>query len=145
MKQKTKPISPQSIHQKEGITFSFQLSYKATDKYTFVPLSPPASPVSTKSDSVGEFLLEPTVLQVTSHILKQRLKSVSPTPTDPPSSDSSTDSLALKFHINREKGVGRKRKSSYPASDIHCSWCQSNKTSQWRRGPKGPRSLCNVF
>jgi hypothetical protein len=152
MKTKVKPVSQDRIHRMKGITFSFELAFKQEDEYTYVPLSPPASPVSSrssKSSVVGEYVLEPKLLQITSDILEKRLhKEPKPVPTQievPKCDKSITDALAIKFHINREKGVGRKRKLTYPASDIQCTWCKSNKTSQWRRGPGGSRTLCNVF
>jgi hypothetical protein len=42
------------------------------------------------------------------------------------------------------KRVGRKRKTSYIASSKNCSWCQTNQTGQWRRGPGGSQTLCNA-
>ncbi|KAI8893434.1 hypothetical protein BC833DRAFT_608398 [Globomyces pollinis-pini] len=44
----------------------------------------------------------------------------------------------------KEKTVGRKRKLTYVESSISCFWCQTNKTAQWRKGPKGSRTLCNA-
>jgi hypothetical protein len=152
MKTKVIPVSQDRIHRMKGITFSFQLAFKHEDEYDYVPLSPPASPVSSRSNRssiVGEYVLEPKLLQITSDILEKRLHKepilVQPQLEEPKVEESVTDALAIKFHINREKGVGRKRKLTYPASDIQCKWCKSNKTSQWRRGPGGSRTLCNVI
>jgi hypothetical protein len=41
--------------------------------------------------------------------------------------------------------VGRKRKvlNGTNASG-ECIWCKVKKTAQWRKGPKGARSLCNA-
>ncbi|KAH6564947.1 hypothetical protein BASA60_010079 [Batrachochytrium salamandrivorans] len=44
-----------------------------------------------------------------------------------------------------EKGISRKRKITHSTSSPgECTWCATRKTAQWRKGPTGPRGLCNA-
>jgi hypothetical protein len=62
-------------------------------------------------------------------------------------------SLVRRMNIFKEKKVKKsspiaqkKRRPGTTSSVIgECVWCGVHKTAQWRRGPNGARSLCNVF
>ncbi|KAL2912944.1 hypothetical protein HK105_207510, partial [Polyrhizophydium stewartii] len=44
-----------------------------------------------------------------------------------------------------DKAAARKRKITHSApSPGECTWCGTRKTAQWRKGPTGPRGLCNA-
>lgn len=124
------------------------------------PLSPPASPHwkshHTLRHSVGQFQScdlgshtpECSVLNDTSPAailmtFQQQVRnfcaglhadsgSVKPSLTQSPSP-------SVPDHAPRvaEKRVGRKRKLTYEPVDKYCDFCQSNTTSQWRRGMQG--------
>jgi hypothetical protein len=128
------PISPDSLHQQQGITFSMML-VNAPEIAVKTPLSPPPSPsqhyhlINDFSIKTKCFKLQSNVHQITSNSLKQRMFQ-------------HTKPLSYLHSIKSQ--VGRKRKTSYPPSTQICKWCLSNKTAQWRKGPTGPKTLCNA-
>ncbi len=70
----------------------------------------------------------------------RRISEVSDTPPPflPPDNASMTHRLAVEEAL---------RKGCTPASSIRpgiCHFCQTRKTTQWRKGPAGIRTLCNV-
>ena len=54
-------------------------------------------------------------------------------------------SSTLLHRIAQSDSPKKKGKISQVSTNGECQWCHAKKTAQWRRGPKGPRSLCNVF
>ena len=56
-------------------------------------------------------------------------------------SASNTSSKASKMGPAKEKKRRVAQVSNFPGE---CVWCGTHKTAQWRRGPLGARSLCNV-
>lgn len=48
--------------------------------------------------------------------------------------------------VSQKASPGRKRNVVHTAvSNGRCIWCGTRKTAQWRKGPTGPRGLCNVL
>jgi hypothetical protein len=70
----------------------------------------------------------------------RRVSEISDTP--PPSL--TTDALSMTHRLAVEEAL---RKGCTPVANIRpgiCHFCQTRKTTQWRKGPAGIRTLCNV-
>lgn len=151
---KITPVSQQQLKSLKGITFSFDLSPVRTtiiksDGYLppIEPISPPPSPSSTTTcvaPSPSTYSLKPNVHRITVESLLNRLDSGDETTEIGSDRSPPSPKCEILIPLKRESGVGRKRKLSYSPSANHCGWCQSNKTAQWRKGPAGPRTLCNA-
>ena len=93
--------------------------------------------------------LLPAIKSVSSITLMRRIQSHSPPkPFRPISLSSSLQPLTSTKLNGAEKGAGgsgKKRRVAHVSSlPGECIWCGTHKTAQWRKGPIGARSLCNV-
>ncbi|KAJ3317908.1 blue light receptor [Boothiomyces sp. JEL0866] len=151
---KITPVSQQQLKSLKGITFSFDLSPVRTtiiksDAYLppIEPISPPPSPSSTTTcvaPHPSTYNLKPNVHRITVESLLNRLDTFDEATEVGSDRSPVLPKCEILIPLKRESGVGRKRKLSYSPSANHCGWCQSNKTAQWRKGPSGPRTLCNA-
>lgn len=136
---KSPPVSRKMKNQSLGITFSLNLTSpkKKIHNETESDLSmPPPSPTN------HSYTLKTNIITVTSLSLLRRLNRISPSNKQRRYSSSSTDDIAP---VKEKSTPGRKRKLTHVASTSgECIWCNTKKTAQWRKGPKGPRSLCNA-
>ncbi|KNC98464.1 PAS domain S-box protein [Spizellomyces punctatus DAOM BR117] len=44
----------------------------------------------------------------------------------------------------RDKGAKRKKKSRVPTEELFCRQCGTTQSPEWRKGPSGPKTLCNA-
>jgi hypothetical protein len=116
---KSPPLNINNIKHTTGITFSFRL----------IPMGDSGDMILS-SEPIKGYDLEAAVHTISSLSLVRRMnyfqrdkKSMSP-----------------------KKSSIKKRKPGTTSSIIgECVWCGVHKTAQWRRGPNGARSLCNVI
>lgn len=93
--------------------------------------------MSPKQTHQISYSLIAAVHQVTSVSLLHRMSRAARKRKHDRSSSSSSDSF--------EKDKVRKRRVTHVASTAgECIWCHTKKTAQWRKGPGGPRTLCNA-
>jgi uncharacterized protein len=111
---KTTPLPKEAIESQRGITFSFALMEQEPD-------------IPTSDEEMKQFDLESVVHKITSTSLLQRMGSAEKSDVESP-----------------KRGQKRRKITQSTTVPGECQWCNTKKTAQWRRGPNGSRSLCNV-
>jgi len=46
--------------------------------------------------------------------------------------------------MKKEEASRRKKKAKISVADLVCKECGTNSSPEWRRGPEGPKTLCNA-
>lgn len=127
---KSPPQSKSKIRSLSGIVFSFHL----TQQPQMVSNAPVLTDGETSDDG---YRLSTTIHAVNSPSLLRRMYAMK------------KDAKKVGPHnlVPRQKGpIGRKRRVAQLTSTVgECIWCGTHKTAQWRKGPTGPRGLCNVI
>lgn len=52
--------------------------------------------------------------------------------------------VGIPFIVKALTGAGFKKRAKLPVDDYVCSWCSTTSSPEWRKGPSGPKSLCNA-
>lgn len=109
---------------------------------------------SAKIPGLGGYALGVSVHKVTSTRLLSRFHKNSQESKDfaailhpsllPPAKETTTAGSGADKNAHNHVGAYRKKKPTHTAGAGECNWCGTRKTAQWRKGPTGPRGLCNV-
>jgi hypothetical protein len=125
---KSIPLSTSKVKNNIGITFSFKL----------IPVSESADVLVVQSHeprSITRYALQPDVHTISSVVLNRRMRQYK----------KEIGSISM---LPKKVGPGGTKKRKTTSSTTvagECVWCGTHKTAQWRKGPNGARSLCNVF
>ncbi|KAJ3355782.1 hypothetical protein HDU91_005629 [Kappamyces sp. JEL0680] len=108
---------------------------------------------SAKIPGLGGYALGVSVHKVTSTRLLSRFHKNSQESKDfaailhpsllPPAKETTTAGSGADKNAHNHVGAYRKKKPTHTAGAGECNWCGTRKTAQWRKGPTGPRGLCN--
>ncbi|KAK0661990.1 Cutinase gene palindrome-binding protein [Lasiodiplodia hormozganensis] len=52
--------------------------------------------------------------------------------------------VGIPFIVKALTGAGFKKRAKLPVDDYVCSWCSTTSSPEWRKGPSGPKTLCNA-